>query len=401
MRIMHEQCKKKMENQECLSDALQRHHTSRLERFKLEATLCKWLVQDGKRQDWILRFRRKIMRTSWLNRKEFEPQRVNKKHTKTTSRTEVTFPCRTVQHGAQTGFHTDQQWELQWTKSGTSGEWNNHVCVTWCSTQPVPLVGRTQNSLLPQLKRHISYRIQVQESHQKYYIHRIFHLRSFLPCKTLEHPWKSRSYTSSKSGMERRTLPELRLPHDILFDSEKDRWPNHTLTADASEGKTWNTCAKAHRRLQSWHRRMDRTELRSKERRWFYELPDSPDSCVHAPSSNESDGWSVHWSSEPTCPIAPNRFINHNTIMDQGIMVSNRSTMTKSLATFWVVTVTGLVTPIRITQLAVAAFIQNDLFKRRHMDFTDSVVEHHDSHHIHSKQFISFLCCCRIFRCVG
>ena len=71
MTIMHEQCKKKMENQECLSDALQRHHTSRLERFKLEATLCKWLVQDGKRQDWIVRFRRKIMRTSWLNRKEF------------------------------------------------------------------------------------------------------------------------------------------------------------------------------------------------------------------------------------------------------------------------------------------------------------------------------------------
>ena len=44
--------------------------------------------------------------------------------------------------------------------------------------------------------------------------------------------------------MKIRTLPELWPLHDILLDSEKDRWLKQTLALDASEGKTSNTCAK-------------------------------------------------------------------------------------------------------------------------------------------------------------
>ena len=54
----------------------------------------------------------------------------------------------------------------------------------------------------------------------------------------------SRSYTSYKIGISKRNLPELWLLHDILLDSEKDRWLNHTLTPEASEIKTSHTCAK-------------------------------------------------------------------------------------------------------------------------------------------------------------
>ena len=42
----YEQRQKKLGDEESLSEALQSHHTSQPERFKLEATLCKWLVSN-------------------------------------------------------------------------------------------------------------------------------------------------------------------------------------------------------------------------------------------------------------------------------------------------------------------------------------------------------------------
>ena len=45
---------------------------------------------------------------------------------------------------------------------------------------------------------------------------------------------------------------------------------------------------KAHRRLQSWSRRLARAE-RTERRLYFGELPDSPDSCCYAPSTIEGD----------------------------------------------------------------------------------------------------------------
>ena len=53
------------------------------------------------------------------------------------------------------------------------------------------------------------------------------------------------------------------------------------------------------------------------------------------------------------------------------------------------------------------------IIHRRQVDTTDTTGEHHDSHHLYSKQFVSFFCSCesffvqhvqtcpRIFRCIG
>ena len=85
-------------------------------------------------------------------------------------------------------------------------------------------------------KLHRSYTNQVQQSHQTYYyIHRTFQNLVFYT-QNVEHKWKSRSCTTFKIGMETRTLPALWPLHDLLLDSEKDRWLDHTLPPDASEG---------------------------------------------------------------------------------------------------------------------------------------------------------------------
>ena len=60
----------------------------------------------------------------------------------------------------------------------------------------------------------------------------------------VEHHWKSRSEISYKIGMKIMTLPELWHLHDILLDSEKDRWLIHTHSPEASENKTSKNWAK-------------------------------------------------------------------------------------------------------------------------------------------------------------
>ena len=61
---------------------------------------------------------------------------------------------------------------------------------------------------------------------------------------------------------DKRTFPESWPPRDTLRDSEKDRWLIHTLTPEASENKTLNTCAKHIEDYKSWHRRSARAEFR-------------------------------------------------------------------------------------------------------------------------------------------
>ena len=129
------------------------------------------------------------------------------------------------------------------------------------------------------------HKFQVQQPHQTHHIRRTFRNRFTV----ITHRWKSRSYTSYKVGLNTRTLPELWVLHDIFLDSEKDRWPNHTLTSSTFESKISNLCERAHGRLQSWSRWLARAELRTEQRLYIGELPDSPDSSEHAPSTNESD----------------------------------------------------------------------------------------------------------------
>ena len=42
-------------------------------------------------------------------------------------------------------------------------------------------------------------------------------------------------------------------------------------------------------KLQSWNRKMDREEIRTEQRRWFCELPDSPRNVSYASKTNEND----------------------------------------------------------------------------------------------------------------
>ena len=106
---------------------------------------------------------------------------------------------------------------------------------------------------------------------------------------------------------------------------------------------------KTRRRLHSWSRRLARAELRTEQRLYVGEQPDSPERSVYAHQPMKvMRATSVMDPSRP--PTVPNKFINHNTIMDAW----TKSIMARSLAIFWVGTFTRLVGPVRVPQLAVA-----------------------------------------------
>ena len=73
---------------------------------------------------------------------------------------------------------------------------------------------------------------------------------SFFNPQHVEHQWTWRSKTSYKIVVKIRTLLELWLPHDILLDSEKDPWLNHTFTSGTVEKQNLQFVRSTHRRLQ-------------------------------------------------------------------------------------------------------------------------------------------------------
>ena len=68
---------------------------------------------------------------------------------------------------------------------------------------------------------------------------------------------------------------------------------------------------KAHRREQSWHRRSARAEFPTLETAWF--LSTIRFTRQQLLCSVNQRKWRLHWSSKPAWPLAPNKFINHNT----------------------------------------------------------------------------------------
>ena len=64
-------------------------------------------------------------------------------------------------------------------------------------------------------------RFKVQQSHQRFFIHRAFQNR-FSCLQIVEHRWTSRSYTSHSIGLKIRTLPELWPLHDIFFENREE-----------------------------------------------------------------------------------------------------------------------------------------------------------------------------------
>ena len=75
----------------------------------------------------------------------------------------------------------------------------------------VLLASRAREIFYDNSRSYQSYKMQVQGSHQTYYIHHTFQLRSSHP-QSIRHQLQSRSYTSFTRGMKIWTLPESR-PH--------------------------------------------------------------------------------------------------------------------------------------------------------------------------------------------
>ena len=109
------------------------------------------------------------------------------------------------------------------------------VLSLWCLLidATVPLVGWAKDGLSQLLRTSQTYRSQVQESHQTYYIHHTSQLRFFLTLKALSISGKTRSHPST-SSLKLTTLPESLSPRRKTHDSAKNRRLNHTFTSGAS-----------------------------------------------------------------------------------------------------------------------------------------------------------------------
>ena len=189
------------------------------------------------------------MRAWSLNRKEFEFQRVMCKLTRSTSRTEIKFLCRTTTW-CTTQFQkwkavaipaanvaSDKNWDTWRTKhvSFISMVINaTTLLVDWTLLQ-------LKNTGHTRIKCHIHCRNHVDHAPSAAQYRIVFHF------KTFEHSWKSRSFILYNIGMKMKTLPELWFLHDTSLDSEEEGWLEHTLAPKVSENKNTTFVRKAHR----------------------------------------------------------------------------------------------------------------------------------------------------------
>ena len=113
---------------------------------------------------------------------------------------------------------------------------------------------------------------------------------------------------------------------------------------------------KAHRRWQSWHQRLARAGLRTKQRLWFCQIPDSPDNSCYAPSTNESDeddfGYGAFIDRANQRDQVPKRAHGPWSQTDQSWQGHRQYFGWETLA--------RLVVPINVPQLAVVTLIQKD-----------------------------------------
>ena len=115
--------------------------------------------------------------------------------------------------------------------------------------------------------RHISYTIQVQQSHQVHYIRRTFQNRLFF-LQSIDHFVKDWSGDKDFARVTASSRHLARFGEGPMAQSY-----NHSGCAFK---QNLEHVRKTHRRLRSWNRRVDRAELLTEERLWFCELPDSP-----------------------------------------------------------------------------------------------------------------------------
>ena len=116
--------------------------------------------------------------------------------------------------------------------------------------------------------------------------------------------WKSKTYIAYKIAASARHLTRF------------GEGPTAQSRILARRVRNLEYMRKVHRRLQSWSRRVARAELRTQQRLWFCELPDSPDSSLLHQPTNVKRTTSInnlHSSIQPTWEIAPNQLINRKT----------------------------------------------------------------------------------------
>ena len=148
----------------------------------------------------------------------------------------------------------------------------------------------------------------------------------------------SRSYTSYKIGISIRNLPELWLLHDILLDSEKDRWLNHTLTPEASGTKTLHASAKhiVDYNAGTKDRLVQKSELSKDFGSVNYQIHQTAVVMILQPTEVTRTTSSVESSLiEPTSVTNRSKQVHqpqHN--LGERIMVSNTSIMARSLVIF-------------------------------------------------------------------
>ena len=219
------------------------------------------------------------------------------------------------------------------------------------------------------------------------------------------------SYISSNSGMEIRTLPESRLPRDILLDTEKDLWPNHTVTPGFLESKVSRTCATHVEECkvgvddliaQQYALNIDFALANSQIHQTAVFMPHSP--TVTQTTSILEPSWIGTISVTDCRKQVQKKKKTHN--MGVWIMASNtKSFMARSLAILWV-------RPNRVPHWRWQLQYKRIIHKEQ-MDTTGTTGHHHDAHHIYSKQIVGFFCGCEsfifqheqtcrgIFRCIG
>ena len=188
-------------------------------------------------------------------------------------------PCRATTYCTNRCPNRDHQ-KLQWTKMVISGERTTYffkmcekcrlkrICllffekrITFSTTQSVQILHDSIVSV-----------------HQTYYIHDTSQHRFFSHPQNMEHQSESRYVWYEK------TLPVM------LSSRHLARWLIHTFTSRALESNISNTCAKhiEDRKVGARDLIAQNFEL-SRDFIYIGDLPDSPDSSVYSPSTNESD----------------------------------------------------------------------------------------------------------------
>ena len=159
---------------------------------------------------------------------------------------------------------------------------------------------------------------------------------------------------------------------------------------------------RAHRRSQSSQRRSARAAIRTQERRWFCELPDSPDSSCSAPWTNGSDEDEFDYGAFIDRATAYANQRNQLPLADSSATTESWANgswyrRAQSWQSDWQNYSWGHSqdqwNPSEYHNLWWIA-LHRSIIHRTQIDTADTVGEHQDSHNIHPKQFVSFFCCC-------